>query len=513
MTDHRRGGTILAPLGCWTCKDRKVRCDRTLPGCLNCTRVRRNCQGYGTRLFWPKADDAKRAIFVNLPAMEQKGRRITRLHMINASFQDLAMHNYLLDLTSGKIPRTARALPERFHESAATLWRVPTLGGEDAELIHYFVSTAFSSLVIFNQDAAGFRDLLLQLALSNASLPSRAVLYALLAVSSQYRYGLHSRAMEFKMSAISALAQSAKSGALDTVEAAQHVAAGMLLCSFEIHAPSETAGQWLWYVRGAKDVIKTNHLDSKIDQKFVSELLDWVDYHDVISQFSILHWRHGPVETVFAQQLGINGWDSVSSAKITQIANRKRPSHRILQFLSEIFSVLLQTSDQVTRTETFVENLNLLEGRSSVIAEICDTYGESSAKIDKNATYLMNLFRLAAMIYLARASESISGELRNVQPLIDEGFLLMSKMRSCDLQFPLAILGAEARTDEQRMLMLDLVRRTELNTWGRTIHCLREGLRSLWVQDDLATEQELVPNYMDKLSVMVSRAPFIPSLV
>ena len=95
-------------------------------------------------------------------------------------------------------------------------------------------STAFSSLVVFNQDASGFRDLLIQMALSNDTAPSRAVLFALLAFSSQYRDGLQSRAVQFKTSAISALARSAENGPLSTTEAAQHVAAGMLLCSFEV---------------------------------------------------------------------------------------------------------------------------------------------------------------------------------------------------------------------------------------------------------------------------------------
>ncbi len=46
--------------------------------------------------------------------------------------------------------------------------------------------------------------------------------------------GSQDRAVQLKMSAIKALVMSAGSGALDTTEAAQHVAAGMLLCSFEV---------------------------------------------------------------------------------------------------------------------------------------------------------------------------------------------------------------------------------------------------------------------------------------
>ncbi len=86
-------------------------------------------------------------------------------------------------------------------------------------------------------------------------------------------------------------------------------------------------------------------------------------------------------------------------------------------------------------------------------------------------------------------------------------------MRTCELQFPLLILGYEARTDEQRMMILDLVQRTEENGYGRSMVCLRRGLEALWIQEDLVSDQELVPKYMDRFSAIISRTRFIPSLV
>jgi hypothetical protein len=150
-----------------------------------------------------------------------------------------------------------RFLPDKLLMPHLPSWTPDRLVGIDSELVHYckcpihelklryveltlrfkiwiVASTAFSSLVAFDQDVTFFRDLLLQMALSSSTGPSRAVLFALLAVSSQHRDGLQSQALSFKTSAISALVKSAESGALGTTEAAQHVAAGMLLCSFEV---------------------------------------------------------------------------------------------------------------------------------------------------------------------------------------------------------------------------------------------------------------------------------------
>ncbi|RDW56864.1 hypothetical protein BP5796_12931 [Coleophoma crateriformis] len=329
-------------------------------------------------------------------------------------------------------------------------------------------SNAFSSLAIFNQDAADFRSLLIQMALSNSTVSSQAVLFALLAVASQYRDGLQSRAVQFKTAAISALAKSAKNGISSTTEAAQHVAAGMLLCTFDTQTCSETSGQWIWYIRGVKDVIKTNHLDNQTNNSFVTQLLDWVNYHEVIAQFSILHWRHGPVDSVFAKQLGIKGWEWILGTKEPQISNRAHPPPRILQFLSELFNILFQAFDQRDMTENLVGSLRKLEGRASTIAELSDAHGGSSTEANTDAANMIELYQMVATIYLARASESISGELRNVQPFLDRAFALLQRMRTCELHFPLLMLGYEARTDEQRIMILDLVRRAEENPHKRT---------------------------------------------
>lgn len=42
--------------------DRKVKCDRTRPQCLRCTKLNRRCDGYGMRLSWPRRNDRKRSM-------------------------------------------------------------------------------------------------------------------------------------------------------------------------------------------------------------------------------------------------------------------------------------------------------------------------------------------------------------------------------------------------------------------------------------------------------------------
>ncbi|KAK2591164.1 hypothetical protein QQS21_011140 [Conoideocrella luteorostrata] len=252
-------------------------------------------------------------------------------------------------------------------------------------------------------DVTGFQNLLIQMALSNSSAPSRAVLYAMLAFSQQHFDGHQGRAIQFKISAIQALATSARETTLDTRELAQHVAAGMLLCSLEI--------------------VNYNH-----------------------------------------------------------------PSHRVLQFLSEVFMVTSQALEESDAAHNVVHNINALEGSASTAREIFGRYGSASTEVTANATNMLKLYELAAAIYLSRVSEYVSGRVRDVQSLLDDAFELLRCIRTCELQFPLLILGCESKTDEQRAMMLELVQRTEQKSYYRSLDCLRRSLRALWVQEDLATE-------------------------
>lgn len=72
------------------------------------------------------------------------------------------------------------------------------------------------------------------MSLSNDTLSATALLRSLLAFSSLHRHGLQSQACELKISALGALAATSESEELDTEGAVQHIAAGMLLYSFEV---------------------------------------------------------------------------------------------------------------------------------------------------------------------------------------------------------------------------------------------------------------------------------------
>jgi len=105
-------------------------------------------------------------------------------------------------------------------------------------LVHH---TASRSLTTFGHNPQNVGSILLRVALFDDSTSAKAALRALLAFSSLHRYGIQFQAAELKISALNALVAASKYdlGAKETI---QHIATGMLMCSFEVRAcPYETA--------------------------------------------------------------------------------------------------------------------------------------------------------------------------------------------------------------------------------------------------------------------------------
>jgi hypothetical protein len=75
------------------------------------------------------------------------------------------------------------------------------------------------------------------MSLSSNTLSATALLKSLLAFSSLHHHGLQAQALELKISALKALAAASEGIELDSERIVQHVAAGMLLYSFEVQLP------------------------------------------------------------------------------------------------------------------------------------------------------------------------------------------------------------------------------------------------------------------------------------
>ncbi|KAF2647994.1 hypothetical protein K491DRAFT_551077, partial [Lophiostoma macrostomum CBS 122681] len=44
---------------CWTCRERRIKCDERPISCNNCERAKRTCAGYDVRLIWATDERGK----------------------------------------------------------------------------------------------------------------------------------------------------------------------------------------------------------------------------------------------------------------------------------------------------------------------------------------------------------------------------------------------------------------------------------------------------------------------
>ena len=127
-----------------------------------------------------------------------------------------------------------------------------------------------------------------------------------------------------------------------------------------------------------------------------------------------------------------------------------------------------------------------------------------------DAPLVMELYRLAMLAYLSRASDNPRYLSTRTQQHIDKAFAILARLGSCDRQFPVFILGCEARSDDQRAVVLDLISRTEQGNSSRSLNLVRVLLQASWAQDELG-KGDL--NYWDKMSYIISCCKVMPAFV
>lgn len=126
------------------------------------------------------------------------------------------------------------------------------------------------------------------------------------------------------------------------------------------------------------------------------------------------------------------------------------------------------------------------------------TDGQTGEETQETKT--QHVFTLALLVYLERASGGIPETSKKLSMRLEKGFVLLSQLDSLVRLFPLFILGCEARSDEDRLVVLDLISRTKDAAQARNLGDLEEIIQSVWAQDDLG---QLEVGYLDKLEAVL----------
>ena len=181
--------------------------------------------GPPVRLAWPKTNDTRRSVVGKSPPLRKarNGKNGSDLFIVSVSQRDMEMHCSTTDLT---LDGPLRWFPQEIHVG-------------ERELLQHFQLAASKALAILGHDPAQLGNALIRVALASNTASAGALLKSLLAFSSLHRHDVHAQAVELKVEAIEALGAASRSTCSDVEipEAIQHVATGMLLCTFEVRTP------------------------------------------------------------------------------------------------------------------------------------------------------------------------------------------------------------------------------------------------------------------------------------
>jgi hypothetical protein len=180
----------------------------------------------------------------------------------------------------------------------------------------------------------------------------------------------------------------------------------------------------------------------------------------------------------------------------------------LIELLGEVSDVTsLGLPDEATQEEkeSHANFLKILEWRIQNTA-----VASAEQHLDPDVLKTMELFKMAMLLYLSRANEYFLGHNTKTQTLVEQGFERLAKLRFCDRHFPVLIFGCEARTDEQRAAILDLMSRTAERVPSRAFTYTRIILQAVWTQDDLADGPL---EYWQKLSQIIKRCTNLPTFV
>ncbi|TVY37674.1 hypothetical protein LSUB1_G005727 [Lachnellula subtilissima] len=416
---------------------------------------------------------------------------------------------------------------QRLDPPMALSWFPVNLGYEDRELLDHFICMASSTLAIFEPDKNEFLSLLVRLALSDSSPSSMAVLQSALALSSFHRHGLQAGVFRFKARALRALIISCNH-CIESPTVPQHIAASMILCHLEVcssmglylllnkHSPAlkmlgmpNAQSLWFCHLSEARHLIDNAGLDRQYFQGEFSRLLDWVEYHMVMSRFSHRHWYINVESIKETRNFASVGQGTCHSQKVKSASYY---SHEILRHFCIMFETIRKPTDSLYHSDEYENSLRCLENRITNIVPLApEGISDTMSGLSTVWVSTMEIFKLAALIYLKRASRNFSGTSPQIDAMVERANILLEDLETFNPAFPLLIIGCEARTDEQRMRILEHIERAMKTSSLRSLHGLQNILQQIWVQDDLAVDYEL--DYLNRLDAVISSYRIMPSFV
>lgn len=161
-------------------------------------------------------------------------------------------------------------------------------------------------------------------------------------------------------------------------------------------------------------------------------------------------------------------------------------------------------------TEDYRKYIELLEWKIRNVADLSESALPTQPQSKPDISTVVKLLQLTTLIYLERTATQLSGPSEKLTRLLDEAYATLRSIQTCQWPFPLLICACEARDDEERKVIADLVTQTESTAKVKNLRNLKSIIRFVWTQDDLA---EGPGSYTDKITALISMSDSVPSFV
>ncbi|CAK1356362.1 unnamed protein product [Cercospora beticola] len=465
---------MKAKRGCWTCKQRKIGCDKTIPRCNNCNRSQRLCEGYGIRLNWPDQLQSRRDdhIVCFVPEGFSAGESIStqQRRFCNTTYRDFALAKQER-LTWLQIIKRLCAEP-----SPSLTLHLPAVGN-DAMLLTYYeqiIAPMCSTTRAWN----GFQFQVLPMALSSRDKVSRSLCNSMLAISAHHRQ-LPGAALAYKVAAMKGLHESVTTlgGGLCVVSPETTLATAMMLCMYSVF--DEEEAQFHAHLEGAKKILSCLPASQR-RQPAIEFLVNWILYYDILSNFA-QPFRDSQAhrEIAFSRDpqtrpdliVGLLGC-SIEVFDIISSVNKVRAE------------VLEHGARDITGTrwqmrvalEEKLRNLTQNFSPDEVAHSTCDQIIASTATAE--------LYRLATLLYLLRVVPVHGDEVQR-SAYLDQAFMALEQLRVATSPWPVFIIACESRTEEQRMKILDVLDCMDSARNVGNVRIVRNIIQTIWRQQDL----------------------------
>ncbi|KAJ4387794.1 hypothetical protein N0V93_008396 [Gnomoniopsis smithogilvyi] len=471
--------TSQASQGCWTCKKRKIGCDRGLPSCNNCSRTGRECLGYGIRLIWPELHDGRRKLpkhptqVVPFVCDHTRGPHYGD-QFLNTSYEDIEQSRQ--DFTS-LVPYGKLIVRPQYNLAFR-----PQLRPQEGELLQYY-EERISRMITTVEANNGFRGELLPMALSGGSFAADGLFNAILALSAFHRHG-PGAALPYKTYALQFLSHSLERES--SVDILPQLAASMMLCVYNVFDEGE--GNWHLHLNGSRSLLHqyADRNGGALDYNFLST---WFLYHEILGAFSQPHKHKYPG----VSSLGLMTGDEIDKRVIIGSLGCSIEIMETIHDINEIRSIATQeaTGDGIQSELPSVMWIcqGLQDRLCRLKQQLPSDYSHHTAKEQTKIWLTAEFYRIAAVLYVRAVCPNIDAT--NQTPMwLKMAFKVLAGLEICTSPWPLFVVACESQTDQQRIQILRALDKMDEDRKIGNVFVLRSLIENYWKQQDLRVDAD-----------------------